>query len=159
MYREIQGGRKNYALEEEIIKRFIHDLTGEVQMPVNLSYSAVFVNIFLGLGIAFAYLLLFGYRLLAISFCFRLREWRRYCLFVFFMIVLVRFFPSFHHISLVENVYLIILFLPSIVVGGFEMARQCRWQVVLISCIIETLLFPVWFDMCFLFSLFFEEAE
>ena len=128
-------------------------------MPVDLSYGEVFVKIFWGLGIVFAYLLLFGYRMLAISCCPRLREWRRYCIFVFFMIMLVRFFRPFHHFSLVENVYLIVIFLPSIVAGGFEMVRQCRQHFVLMSCLIETLLFPIWFDICFFFSLFFEDAE
>ena len=105
-------------------------------MPVDLGYSTVFLDVFLR-AFALAYLVLFVYRMLAAT-----------------------AFPRLCNKWLVGVVFFFLLwFVPSFVLGAVEMGRRWRWPFVLLSCVLETLLFPLWFDLVFLLSLFLEGGD
>ena len=117
-------------------------------MPVDLGYSTVFLDIFLR-GFALAYLVLFVYRMMAATVFPRLcNKWAYWLLclsiigvYSFLQAVCGRFF----------SVGVVIFFLL--------MGRRWRWPFVLLSCVLETLLFPLWFDLVFLLSLFLEGGD
>ena len=53
----------------------------------------------------------------------------------------------------------LLLFASSFLLGAIEMGRRWRWPFVLLSCVLETLLFPLWFVLVFLLSLFLEGGD
>ena len=55
--------------------------------------------------------------------------------------------------------FFLLWFAPSFILGAIEMGRRWRWPFVLLSCVLETLLFPLWFDLVFLLSLFLEGGD
>jgi len=129
-------------------------------MPVDLSYGSVFVNIFLRGGVFFAYLLLFGYRVAAASFlpCLRNVVWCAVSSIA--CVATLKLLPAFDEVSFWEGVYFFMLIpAPSIIAGIFEIVKKSRTNVVLISCAVESILFPIWFDMVFLTSLLFDTAD
>ena len=119
-------------------------------IPINLSYGSVFVHTFLGGGVFFAYLLLFGYRVAAASFLTCLRNFVWCAVSAIACVATLKLLPAFNEVSFWEGVLSFMLIsAPSIVVGIIEIIKKCRWRTVLISCAIETLLFPIWFDIVF----------
>ena len=129
-------------------------------MPVDLGYSKVFLDIFLR-GFALAYLALFVYRIMAATVFPRLCNKGAYwllCLSIvgvysLLQVVSERFF------SVAVVIVILLLFAPSFILGAIEMGRRWRWPLVLLSCVLETLLFPLWFDLVFLLSLFLEGGD
>lgn len=129
-------------------------------MLVDFSYDGVFIDIFLSQGVVIAYLFLFGYRILASSVFPRICKWYCYCLFFLLGAVMFRLLPAFGATSFWEGAaYFFSLTVPSIVAGMIEIVRKCRWRTVLISCAIEMLLFPIWFDIVLLTVLFFDTTD
>ena len=61
--------------------------------------------------------------------------------------------------SVVVVIFFLLLFAPSFILGAIEMGRRWRWPFVLLSCVLETLLFQLWFDLVFLLSLFLEGGD
>ena len=129
-------------------------------MPVDLGYSKVFLDIFLR-GFALAYLVLFVYRMMAAAVFPRLcNKWAYWLLclsiigvYSFLQAVCGRFF------SVGVVFFFLLWFVPSFVLGAIEMGRRWRWHFVLLSCVLETLLFPLWFVLVFLLSLFLEGGD
>ena len=129
-------------------------------MPVDLGYSKVFLDIFLR-GFALAYLALFVYRMMAATVFPRLcNKWFYWLLclsiigvYSFLQAICGRFF------SVAVVIVILLLFAPSFILGAIEMARRWRWPLVLLSCVLETLLFPLWFDLVFLLSLFLDGGD
>ena len=129
-------------------------------MPVDLGYSTVFLNVFLR-AFALAYLVLFVYRMMAATAFPRLcNKWAYWplCLSIigvysFLQAVCGRYF------SVGVVFFFLLWFAPSFILGAIEMGRRWRWPFVLLSCVLETLLFPLWFDLVFLLSLFLEGGD
>ena len=129
-------------------------------MLVDFSYNGVFIDIFLAHGVVIAYLFLFGYRILASLVFPRICKWYCYCLFLLLGAAMFRLLPAFSDTSFWEGTaYFFCLTVPSIVAGTIEITRKCRWRAVLASCAIETLLFPIWFDIVLLTVLFFDKTD
>ena len=128
-------------------------------MPVDLDYSKVFFDIFLR-GFALAYLALFVYRMMAATVFPRLCNKWAYWLLCLSIVGVYSLLPvvcgSF---SVGVMVFFLLLFAPSFILGAIEMGRRWRWPFVLLSCALETLLFPLWFVLVFLLSLFLEGGD
>ena len=128
-------------------------------MPVDLGYSKVFLDVFLR-GFALAYLALFVYRMMAATVFPRLCNKWAYWLLCLSIVGVYSLLPvvcgSF---SVGVMVFFLLLFASSFILGAIEMGRRWRWPFVLLSCVLETLLFPLWFDLVFLLSLFLEGGD
>ena len=128
-------------------------------MPVDLGYSKVFLDIFLR-GFALAYLVLFVYRMMAATvfprFCNKWAYWLL-CLSIVGVYSLLPVVCESFSVGVVF--FFLPWFVPSFVLGAIEMGRRWRWPFVLLSCVLETLLFPLWFDLVFLLSLFLEGGD
>ena len=128
-------------------------------MPVDIGYSKVFLDIFLR-GFALAYLALFVYRMMAATVFPRLcNKWFYWllCLSIVGMYPLLQVVCESFSVGVV--IVILLLFAPSFILGAIEMGRRWRWPLVLLSCVLETLLFPLWFDLVFLLSLFLEGGD
>ena len=128
-------------------------------MPVDLGYSKVFLDIFLR-GFALAYLALFVYRMMAATVFPRLCNKWAYWLLCLSIVGVYSLLPVVcESFSVVVVICFLLLFAPSFILGAIEMVRRWRWPFVLLSCVLETLLFPLWFDLVFLLSLFLEGGD
>ena len=128
-------------------------------MPVDLGYSKVFLDIFLR-GFALAYLALFVYRIMAATVFPRLcNKWAYWLLCLSIVGVYSLLQAVCESFSVVVVIFFLLLFAPSFILGAIEMGRRWRWPFVLLSCVLETLLFPLWFDLVFLLSLFLEGGD
>ena len=128
-------------------------------MPVDLGYSKVFLDIFLR-AFALAYLVLFVYRMLAATAFPRLcNKWAYWLLCHSIVGVYSLLQAVCESFSVVVVIFFLLLFAPSFILGAIEMGRRWRWPFVLLSCVLETLLFPLWFDLVFLLSLFLEGGD
>lgn len=128
-------------------------------MPVDLGYSKVFLDIFLR-GFALAYLALFVYRMMAATVFPRLcNKWFYWLLCLSIVGVYSLLQAVCESFSVVVVIFFLLLFAPSFILGAIEMVRRWRWPFVLLSCVLETLLFPLWFDLVFLLSLFLEGGD
>ena len=128
-------------------------------MPVDLGYSKVFLDIFLR-GFALAYLALFVYRMMAASVFPRLCNKWAYWLLCLSIVGVYSLLPVVcESFSVGVMVFFLLLFAPSFILGAIEMGRRWRWPFVLLSCALETLLFPLWFVLVFLLSLFLEGGD
>ena len=128
-------------------------------MPVDLGYSKVFLDIFLR-GFALAYLALFVYRMMAAAVFPRLcNKWVYWLLCLSIVGVYSLLQAVCESFSVVVVIFFLLLFAPSFILGAIEMVRRWRWPFVLLSCVLETLLFPLWFDLVFLLSLFLEGGD
>ena len=128
-------------------------------MPVDLGYSKVFLDVFLR-GFALAYLALFVYRMMAATVFPRLCNKWAYWLLCLSIVGVYSLLPVVcESFSVGVMVFFLLLFAPSFILGAVEMARRWRWPFVLLSCVLETLLFPLWFDLVFLLSLFLEGGD
>ena len=128
-------------------------------MPVDLGYSKVFLDIFLR-GFALAYLALFVYRMMAAAVFPRLcNKWAYWLLCLSIVGVYSLLQAVCESFSVVVVIFFLLLFAPSFILGAIEMGRRWRWPFVLLSCVLETLLFPLWFDLVFLLSLFLEGGD
>ena len=134
-------------------------------MPVSLGYDDVFADILIEGGLIFFFLLPFAYRLLAASALPRLRNAWLYTLLCLSLVVVMgqmsKIFSDETQIreKLLALLFLVVLMLPSFVVGFLGLARKWRWQSVLISCVIELLAFPFWFVTVFLVALELEGGD
>ena len=128
-------------------------------MPVDLGYSTVFLDVFLR-GFALAYLVLFVYRMMAATVFPRLcNKWAYWLLCLSIVGVYSLLQAVCESFSVVVVIFFLLLFAPSFILGAIEMGRRWRWPFVLLSCVLETLLFPLWFDLVFLLSLFLEGGD
>lgn len=128
-------------------------------MPVDLGYSKVFLDVFLR-GFALAYLALFVYRMMAATVFPRLcNKWAYWLLCHSIVGVYSLLQAVCESFSVVVVIFFLLLFAPSFILGAIEMGRRWRWPFVLLSCVLETLLFPLWFDLVFLLSLFLEGGD
>ena len=131
-------------------------------MPVDLSYIGMLVDIFMRGGIVFAYLALVAYRIVAASLFPRINDKIFYWLFCMMTFVAASLALS---LTLRGSVtfggfvcgvlVLIILSVPCIILGTVGILLKWRWRAVLFSCILEILLFPIWFFLLFMFCLYF----
>ena len=131
-------------------------------MPVDLSYKGMFVDIFLCGGIVFAYLALVVYRIMAASLFPRLNNKTCYWLFSLMTIIAVSILlpPALRGGVAVDDsvrgaLALVVLSVPCIVLGTVGILLKWRWRAVLFSCILEILLFPIWFFLLFMLCLYF----
>ena len=130
-------------------------------MPVDLSYKGMFVDIFLQGGIVFAYLALVAYRIMAASLFPRINDKIFYWLFCMLTFVggaltlplTLRGGVTFGDFACGVLV-LIILSVPCIILGTVGILLRWRWRAVLLSCILEVLLFPIWFFLLFTVCLY-----
>ena len=128
-------------------------------MPVDLGYSKVFLDIFLR-GFALAYLALFVYRMMAATVFPRLcNKWFYWLLCLSIVGVYSLLQAVCESFSVVVVIFFLLLFAPSFILGAIEMGRRWRWPFVLLSCFLEPLLFPLWFVLVFLLSLFLEGGD
>lgn len=128
-------------------------------MPVYLGYSKVFLDVFLR-GFALAYLVLFVYRMMAATVFPRLCNKWAYWLLCLSIVGVYSLLPVVcESFSVGVMVFFLLLFAPSFILGAIEMGRRWRWPFVLLSCALETLLFPLWFVLVFLLSLFLEGGD
>ena len=128
-------------------------------MPVDLGYSKVFLDVFLR-GFALAYLVLFVYRMMAATVFPRLCNKWAYWLLCLSIVGVYSLLPVVcESFSVGVMVFFLLLFAPSFILGAIEMGRRWRWPFVLLSCALETLLFPLWFVLVFLLSLFLEGGD
>ena len=128
-------------------------------MPVDLDYSKVFLDVFLR-GFALAYLVLFVYRMMAATVFPRLCNKWAYWLLCLSIVGVYSLLPVVcESFSVGVMVSFLLLFAPSFILGAIEMGRRWRWPFVLLSCALETLLFPLWFVLVFLLSLFLEGGD
>ena len=128
-------------------------------MPVDLGYSKVFFVIFLR-GFALAYLALFVYRMMAATVFPRLcNKWAYWLLCMSIVVAYSLLQAVCESFSVVVVIFFLLLFAPSFILGAIEMGRRWRWPFVLLSCVLETLLFPLWFVLVFLLSLFSEGGD
>ena len=128
-------------------------------MPVDLDYSKVFLDVFLR-GFALAYLVLFVYRMMAATVFPRLCNKWAYWLLCLSIVGVYSLLPVVcESFSVGVMVFFLLLFAPSFILGAIEMGRRWRWPFVLLSCALETLLFPLWFVLVFLLSLFLEGGD
>ncbi len=129
-------------------------------MPVDLGYSKVFLDVFLR-TFALAYLVLFVYRMVAAtvfpSLCNKWAYWPL-CLSIIGVYSLLQA-VSERFFSVAVVIVILLWFAPSFILGAIEMGRRWRWPFVLLSCVLETLLFPLWFVLVFLLSLFLEGGD
>lgn len=131
-------------------------------MPVDLSYKGMFVDIFLQGGIVFAYLALVAYRIMAASLFPRINDKILYWLFCMLTFVggaLTLPLTLRGSVTLGDFacgvLVLIILSAPCIIIGTVGILLRWRWRAVLLSCILEILLFPIWFFLLFTVCLYF----
>lgn len=112
------------------------------------------------------YLIFFAYRMMAASLFPRLSDKIFYWLFFLMTIVVASLvlplalrggapFDDFVHGVLA----LLVLSLPCIILGTVGIFRKWRWRTVLLSCVLETFLFPVWFFLVFMVLLFFDGGD
>ena len=129
-------------------------------MPVDLGYSTVFLDVFLR-AFALAYLVLFVYRMMAATAFPRLCNKGVYWLLCLSIVGVYSLLQavSERFFSVAVVIVILLLFAPSFILGAVEMARRWRWHFVLLSCVLETLLFPLWFVLVFLLSLFLEGGD
>ena len=128
-------------------------------MPVDLGYSKVFLDVFLR-AFALAYLVLFVYRMMVATVFPRLcNKWAYWLLCHSIVGVYSLLQAVCESFSVVVVIFFLLLFAPSFILGAIEMGRRWRWPFVLLSCVLETLLFPLWFDLVFLLSLFLEGGD
>ena len=132
-------------------------------MPVDLSYNGMFVDVFLCGGIVFAYLALAAYRIAAASLFPRINDkifYWLFCLMTFVVASLLLPLTLRGGITIDDFVHgvlvLIILSAPCIILGTVGILLRWRWRAVLLSCILEILLFPIWFFVLFMVCLFFD---
>ena len=129
-------------------------------MLVDLGYSKVFLDVFLR-AFALAYLALFVYRMMAATVFPRLcNKWFYWLLclsiigvYSFLQAVCGRFF------SVGVVFFFLLWFAPSFILGAIEMGRRWRWPFVLLSCVLETLLFPVVLVVVFLLAITLEGGD
>jgi len=122
-------------------------------MPVDLGYSKVFLDIFLR-GFALAYLALFIYRMMAATVFPRLcNKWFYWLLCLSIVGVYSLLQAVCESFSVVVVIFFLLLFAPSFILGAIEMGRRWRWPFVLLSCVLETLLFPVVLVVVFLLAI------
>lgn len=141
------------------------------RMPIDLSYSGIFKDVFMSnFMFVFVFLGLFVYRLLAVS-CFpRLCDWKCYLSFFAFLMVgmpllffaCAKCFVS-HDVrfgSYFEGLISLLFFLwPWLIVSAIELHKRCRWRTVLLSFVLELLAFPVIFFVLFALCLIFDPVD
>ena len=128
-------------------------------MPVDLGYSKVFLDIFLR-GFALAYLALFVHRMMAATVFPRLCNKWAYWLLCLSIVGVYSLLPVVcESFSVGVMVFFLLLFAPSFILGAVEMARRWRWPFVLLSCVLETLLFPVVLVVVFLLAITLEGGD
>ena len=128
-------------------------------MPVDLGYSKVFLDIFLR-GFALAYLALFVYRMMAATVFPRLcNKWAYWLLCLSIVGVYSLLQVVCESFSVVVVIFFLLLFAPSFILGAIEMGRRWRWPFVLLSCVLETLLFPVVLVVVFLLAITLEGGD
>ena len=134
-------------------------------MPVDLSYKGMFVGVFLCGSIVFAYLALTAYRVMAASLFPRLCNKRCYWVFCLMIVIVLPLSLALCHgraslASFVDGVLaFMIMSVPCIVLGTVGIVLRWHWRVVLLSCVLEILLFPVWFFLVFMVLLFFDGSD
>jgi len=128
-------------------------------MPVDLGYSKVFLDIFLR-GFALAYLALFVYRIMAATVFPRLcNKWAYWLLCLSIVVVYSLLQAVCESFSVIVVIFFLLLFASSFILGAIEMARRWRWPFVLLSCVLETLLFPVVLVVVFLLAITLEGGD
>ena len=128
-------------------------------MPVDLGYSKVFLDIFLR-GFALAYLALFVYRMMAATVFPRLcNKWAYWLLCLSIVGVYSLLQALCESFSVVVVIFFLLLFASSFILGAIEMGRRWRWPFVLLSCVLETLLFPVVLVLVFLLAITLEGGD
>ena len=128
-------------------------------MPVDFGYSKIFCDVFLRV-FALAYLVLFVCRILAAT------VFPRFCDKRFYWLVCLLIYTVYFLLSIIGGQFSIgvagsflLLFAPSFILGAIEMARRWRWHLVLLSCVLETLLFPMVFVVVFCLGLLLEGGD
>ena len=135
-------------------------------MPIDLSYSGIFKEIF-SYNFVFVFLGLFAYRLLAASCVPRLCDRKCYLPFFFFLIAgmpllifcSAKCFAPYDvkFVTYFEGLILgLIIMLPWLIVSAIELHKRCRWRIVLLSFVLELLAFPVIFFVLFALCLIFD---
>lgn len=129
-------------------------------MPVDLDYCSVFRSVFLRV-FAPAFLALFAFRMLAASVAPCLCNKRVYWLFCLFVFTMYSFLFAIgeKEVSVFAEVLLLLLFAPGFILGAVGTSRRWRWHAVLLSFVLETLLFPLLFAAVFMASLLFDSAD
>ena len=110
------------------------------------SYKEVIVEAFLKGGVAFVFLALCAYRLMATLIRRRaIAKWL-YLLLCLAILAISPLLPLFNKgVGIVSAVFMLFLFAPIFVSGAIQLAREWRWQHVLLSCVIETVWLSLWF--------------
>ena len=128
-------------------------------MPVDLGYSKVFLDVFLR-AFALAYLVLFVYRMMVATVFPRLcNKWAYWLLCHSIVGVYSLLQAVCESFSVVVVIFFLLLFAPSFILGAIEMGRRWRWPFVLLSCVLETLLFPVVLVLVFLLAITLEGGD
>ena len=104
---------------------------------------------------------LFAYRLLASTFLPRLCEKRHYILLCIILLLLVPVLLLIFGDDSVEfgTIFLWILLSPFFILGAIGIMRRFRWYYVLLSCVLEALLLPIWLIVVFVVGLCLEEDD
>lgn len=133
-------------------------------MPVSLDYCGICFDIFLWGGVVFLYLAISVYRLLAASALPCLAR-RRFCWPFYLMVFIVLpvagllLLPALKGESSGAVFFYFVMLAPCIFLGALGMSQRWRLRSVLISCVLEALLFPVWFYLVFLMALAIEGGD
>ncbi len=125
-------------------------------MYIIRSFTEIFGEIFMGGSLVASYLILFAYRMMAASAsCNFICGWRRYVLFYASIAIVAPLAFPFDDVDYWRGLILFFaLTMPVLMAGAIEIARKIRRREVLVSFIIETVTFPLWFNLmfrCFLF--------
>ena len=120
------------------------------------SFAEIFGEIFMGGSLVASYLVLFAYRrMVALTSRQTIGGWRRYVLFYLSIAIVAPLAFPFDDVDYWRGLILfIMLTVPVLVAGAIEIAKGIHPYEVLVSFIVETVMFPPWFNLmfqCFLF--------
>lgn len=128
-------------------------------MPVSLSYLGIVSDIMLKNGIGLTLAILFAYRILAASALPLLTHKRLYCLFCIGLVTAFLSLSPCVEVSLKEDAFILLLFAPHLCLGLFGFMKRWKLKAIIVSEVLELLLFPIWFFIAFTVALFCEGGE
>ncbi len=128
-------------------------------MPVSLSYVGIVSDIMLKSGIWLTLAILFAYRILAASALPLLTHKRLYCLFCMGIVFAFLSFSPCVEGPLKEVAFILLLFAPHFCLGLFGLMKRWKLKTIIVSAVLELLLFPIWFFIAFTIALFCEGGE
>ena len=128
-------------------------------MPISLSYAEIVSDMMLKSGMGLTLVILFSFRILAASVLPLLAHKLLYCLFCILLVATFLSCSPCVEASFKERAFIFLLFAPNLCLGLVGLMKRWKLKTIIVSAIMELLLFPIWFFIAFSVALCCEGGE